>query len=265
MPYKFIDYTLHDYELSDQRRCQFAKIVFNSPPVNSLSPTLLSSLSDAINQAHEEGCRAILFTGAGKTFVAGADISVMQTFSPKEAAEFIEKGQAIMNKLENSALITLAAINGFALGGGLELALACDIRILSDKATVGLPEVGLGVVPAFGGTQRLSRVVGEGNAKYFILTGNHITPEQALRTGIAQEVVPHDQLLAKSEMKIKKILSNGPLAVSSAKYLVHSSFDAQLEQGFLNEKEHFCKLFEAGEANEGLSAFIEKRNPNFLN
>ncbi len=265
MDYKFLDYTLHDCTLSERRRCRFAKIIFNSPPVNAISSTLLSNLSDAIDQAEEDACRAVLFTGAGKTFVAGADISVMKVFSSKEAKDFIEKGQAIMNKIENSHLVTLAAINGFALGGGLELALSCDIRILSDKATVGLPEVSLGVIPAFGGTQRLSRMLGEGNAKYFILTGNHITSTQALSVGIAQEIVPHEQLLVESEMRIKEILSNGPLAVSSAKHLVHSSFDTELEQGFLNEKEHFCKLFETGEANEGLSAFIEKRKPNFSN
>ena len=266
MTYQLLHFELSDIEFSDGRKSKLAKITLNSPPLNILSFSLLSDLSNALKQAEEEKCRAILITGGdSKAFIAGADISTMKKFSPHEAEDLIDQGQKIINKFENSSMITLAAINGFALGGGLELALACDIRILSEKATLGLPEVGLGVIPAFGGTQRLARLIGSGDAKYLILTGNYITADEAFRLGLAQVVAPHEKLLLESKKIIKKILTNGPLAVTLSKDLINSSFDIEFKQGLKNEKEYFSKLFQSGEAKEGLSAFTEKRSPKFKN
>ena len=256
-------YEILSFELSGEKDARFAEIVFNSPPVNAISPSLLSEFSNAIDQAEQESCRAILLTGEGKAFIAGADISVMKSFSPEQANEFIVRGQTVINQLEQSTLITLAAINGFTLGGGLELALACDIRILSDKATIGLPEVSLGVIPAFGGTQRLSRMVGEGNAKYFILTGNHITPDQALSTGIVQEVVPHEQLLVESKKRIQKILTNGPLAVSAAKKLVHSSLIHPLKKAYRTKKNTFVSYLNLVKQMRAYLLLLKKENQTF--
>ena len=263
MGYKLIQLEKSVVKLPNEKETTLAKITLNAPPVNALSPALLTEMSQVIQQVEKEQGSVLIITGAGKSFIAGADISVMKDFSKEQAQEFGQMGQEIINQFANSHLITIAAINGFALGGGLEFALACDIRIFSDKAVVGLPEVGLGVVPAFGGTQRLPRIIGEGNAKYFTITGSQITPDEALRMGITQKITTPESLMKEAEGVACEILAKGPQAVRSVKKLVQSSFEHDLPKGFSQERETFAELFHIKEANEGLTAFVEKRPARF--
>ena len=234
--------------------------------MNALNEQVLSELQTTMTElAADPAIRVVILTGAGeKAFVAGADIAVMQTFGPEQAQGFARKGHAAMNAVAESNLITIAAINGFALGGGMELALACDLRIAARDAKLGLPEVTLGLIPGFGGTQRLSRLVGSGLALEVILTGDMFDVERAAGMGLVNRVCePGETLQAARDLAGRILKHRGPAAQRAARAAVHCGGDLTMDKALDMEIASFAELFKADEAREGLSAFLEKRKPNF--
>ena len=232
--------------------------------LNALNPELLKELEEAWKSLETSGCRLALLTGAGKAFVAGADIGHMAEFSAAQALEFARTGHRVMNCIAESRIISLAAINGFALGGGLELALACHIRIAAESARVGLPEVGLGIIPGFGGTQRLSRLIGTGKALRVILSGELFTAAQALAMGIVEEVTADGELIGRCEAIARSILDHrSHLAQQSALTLVRQGLDLPLGQALEQEAKAFSDLFNTQHPRTGMTAFLGKRKPEF--
>jgi enoyl-CoA hydratase len=233
--------------------------------LNALNTETLLELSKAMHELsfENENVRVIILTGEGKAFVAGADIAAMKDMLPLEARKFSELGQRIFHFIATQEKPVIAAVNGFALGGGCELALACDIRIASDKAKLGQPEVNLGVIPGFAGTQRLSRLVGMAKAKEMIFTGDMVDAQTAFSIGLVNQVVPADQLMNVCMELANKIASKGPTAVKLAKTVINRGIQADLATGSAYEKEAFGLCFATGEPKEGMSAFLEKRKPNW--
>ena len=229
--------------------------------LNTLTNATLDELEVAIDALDKDAeIRAVLITGAGeRAFVAGADIKELANLTVSTGHLQAERGQNVFRKIEKCGKPVLAAINGFALGGGLELALACHLRVSSDTAKLGLPEVGLGIIPGYGGTQRLSKLVGRGKATELILTGRHIDAVEAFRIGLVNHIVPPDQVLSKSEELLKEIVTKGPLAVRHALFAVDQGLDLDLDKGLSLEATLFGLLFATSDTREGLSAFIEKR------
>jgi enoyl-CoA hydratase len=208
--------------------------------------------------------RALVVTGAGdKAFVAGADIAAMSRLGPVEARLFAELGHRVMERLERLPIPTVAAVNGYALGGGCELALACDLVYASEKARFGQPEVSLGIIPGFGGTQRLTRRVGPSRALEMVMTGDTYDAARAKEFGLALDVVPPERLLDHAREQARKIAAKGPLAVSQAKRVVHAGQDADLRTANELERQAFAALFGSEDAKEGMRAFLEKRPPVF--
>lgn len=243
---------------------QIQLLKINRPnALNALNAQVLTEIENCVDNLEKTSTRILIVTGEGKAFVAGADISEMKGLNSKEAKEFSQKGQKVFNKLDLSPIVSIAAINGFALGGGLELALACDIRIATATAKIGLPEVSLGLIPGFGGTQRLTRLIGTGLALELILTGGMFNAEEGLRMGILNKVVEPEQLLPTALEIARSILSRGRLAVQRAKITAKKGFDFTLGNGLEMEAEEFGNLFDGAESKEGMSAFLEKRKPNF--
>jgi enoyl-CoA hydratase len=233
--------------------------------LNALNTETLSELRKAMHalSLDNENVRVILLTGEGKAFVAGADISEMKGMSALQAREFSKLGQGVFNFIATQEKPVIAAINGFALGGGCELVLACDIRVASDKAKFGQPEVNLGVIPGFAGTQRLSRLVGVAKAKELIFTGDMIDVQTAHSIGLVNRVVPANQLMTICMDLANKIASKGPSAVKLAKTVINKGIQADLSTGTSYEAEAFGLCFATGEPKEGMSAFLEKRKPNW--
>lgn len=232
--------------------------------LNALNSQVLSELKECLQSLDKNQIRVLIVQGAGdKAFVAGADIKEMLDLKPSEAQQFSKRGQYIFSILEELPFPVIAIVQGFALGGGLELALACDILILSQKAKVGLPEVSLGLLPAFGGTQRLSRTVGLYKAKEMIFTGEFYSAQEALAMGLANKVVAPEELLATAEKIAEVIKTRGPMAVAESKKLIHKSRDLNMEEGLKLEAKKFSDLFHHEESREGMAAFIEKRKPQF--
>jgi len=241
-------------------------ITINRPNVlNALNTETIEELNKAIDDlAGISEVKVNIITGAGeKAFVAGADISYMQSFTPLKAKEFARQGQALFSKIENLQKPVIAAVNGFALGGGCELAMACDIRVASEKAKFGQPEVGLGLIPGFGGTQRLSRLVSPGMAKEILFTGDMYDAQMALRIGLVNHVVPSAELLDFCKAMAKRIASKGPVAVSLTKEAVNDGLEMDLEKAFTHEADLFALTFTTNDHVEGISAFLEKRKPQF--
>jgi enoyl-CoA hydratase len=208
--------------------------------------------------------RALVVTGAGdKAFVAGADIAAMSRLGPVEARAFAELGHRVLARLEALPVPTIAAVNGWALGGGCELALACDLVYASEKARFGQPEVALGIIPGFGGTQRLARRIGIGRALEMILTGDPVDAAKAKEIGLALEVLPPEGLLEHARAQARKIASRGPLAVAQAKRAIQAGQDADLGVGNELERQAFAALFGTEDAREGMKAFLEKRPAAF--
>jgi enoyl-CoA hydratase len=239
-----------------------AILTLNRPKaLNALNSRTISEL-DAVLQAEAraEGVRAVVLTGAGdKAFVAGADIAEMSAMSPLQARAFAELGQRAFARLEALPIPTIAAVNGYALGGGGELALACDLVYASERARFGQPEVNLGLVPSWGGTQRLARRVGTMRALEIVLTGEHYDAVRAKEMGLCLEVLPPEKLLPHAIAKAKVIASRGPLAVATAKHALRTGADAGLAQGLALEAEAFGLVFATEDAREGTRAFVEKR------
>lgn len=243
-----------------------AVLTVNRPKaLNAMNQATLAELKAAMEALDADpGVGVVIVTGAGeKAFVAGADIGEMADFGPARAEEHARKGQAAVAAFESAAKPVIAAVNGYALGGGLELALACDIRLASDNAQMGLPEVSLGVIPGFGGTQRLARVVGEGRAKELVLTGRRVKADEALAMGLVNKVVPQAQLLEAAKEMARAILANGPVAVRLAKEVIHEGLGTDFAHGLLLEQKAFGLAFATHDQKEGMKAFTEKRKPSW--
>lgn len=243
-------------------------LTLNRPEaLNALNANLLNELADAFRQISEmsfEDVRALIITGAGeKSFVAGADIKEMTNMNEDQAVQFAKRGQSIFHEMNLLKIPVVAAVNGFALGGGLELALACDFIVASENAKFGLPEVSLGLIPGFGGTVRLTRAIGIRRAREMTFSGEVITSEQALRIGLVNQVVPQAELLQTVIKKIDLILTRSPLAISEAKKSINQAFDLETEPALDNEAHLFGALFNSADTKEGTQAFIEKRKPIF--
>jgi enoyl-CoA hydratase len=238
----------------------------NRPKVlNALNRATLLEIQRALKELEKDpGVRVLIITGEGeKAFVAGADISEMAPMNPKEAFEFSKLGHETLRLLEEFPSPVIAAVNGYALGGGLELVLACDIILASENARLGLPEVTLGICPGFGGTQRLPRLIGKARAKELIFTGEMIDAKKAYEYGIVNKVVPQDKLLDEAKEIARKIAKNGPLAVRTAKRLVEMGLETSLRNGEAMEMEAWANLFATEDQKEGMRAFLEKRKPEF--
>jgi enoyl-CoA hydratase len=232
--------------------------------LNALDGQVIEEIGQALLELEAEGPRAIVVTGAGeRAFIAGADIRVMSVMDPIEAKRFSEIGHAALALLDRSPIPTIAAVNGYALGGGCEVALACDIRIAAENATFGFPEVGLGILPGLGGTQRLPRLIGPALAKELIFTGRRVGAEEAREIGLANRVVGQGEALVAAKGLAAEISSNGPLAVRHAKAATNRALDADLISGLEYEADQFALLFATEDAREGMNAFGEKREPEF--
>ncbi len=241
-----------------------ATITVNRPKaLNALNSDVLDGIRAAV-EGLPESAQGILLTGAGeKAFVAGADIAQMVDFGADEAETFSRRGQQAFQALAEFNGPVVAAINGFALGGGLELAMACDILSASEKARLGLPETTLAVIPGFGGTQRLPRRVGPGVAKRLLFTGDMIRADEALRIGLVDAVVAPDDLMSEAQALLGKALSNGPVAVAESKRLVDAGLDMPLEDAIAMEAVAFGAVFATKDQKEGMRAFLDKRSPEF--
>ncbi|MBX5483586.1 MAG: enoyl-CoA hydratase/isomerase family protein [Myxococcaceae bacterium] len=233
--------------------------------LNALNTKTLTELAAALESiAADKAVRALVITGAGeKAFVAGADIAEMADLTPDDARRFSELGHRVLLELEALPIPTIAAVNGFALGGGCELMLACDLAYASEKARLGLPEVTLGVIPGFGGTQRLTRLVGRQRAKELIFTGDMIDAVRAKEVGLVLDVVAPERLLPHCQEVAAKIASRGPVAVAQAKRVIESGADADLRAACELERQAFGLLFGTRDQKEGMKAFMEKRKPAF--
>ncbi len=242
-----------------------ALVTLNRPQaLNALNDELLEALDRTFaDLAHDHTVRAVILTGEGKAFVAGADIRAMANMTPPQAREFALKGQAVLTRIADFDAVVIAAVNGFALGGGCELAMACDIRIASERAKFGQPEVGLGIMPGFGGTQRLPRLVGRGHARQMLFTGEVIAADRALQIGLVQEVVAPEALLERCTQIARLIASRGPMAVLLCKQAVNIGIEVDLEKGLQTEAALFGETFATSEQKEGMTAFLEKRPARF--
>lgn len=242
-----------------------AIVTLNRPKVlNALNTETLNELHEIFTQLDSDtGVRVIIITGSGKAFIAGADISEMNTYSPEEARAFSQLGHKTMDAIQNTGKPVIAAINGFTLGGGLELALSCDILIASDKAVLGLPEVNLGLIQGFGGTQRLPRLIGKARAKELIFTGEALKAQKACEIGLVNRVVPQEELLPEAEKVAQLISAKGPVALTLAKRAIESGYDVPLSEGCKKEIDAFVESFSSQDRDEGIKAFLEKRKPVF--
>jgi len=244
-----------------------ATVAFNRPKaLNAMNPETTRELKDAIVKCIEdEGIRVVVLTGAGdRAFVAGADIPAMQAMEPSEAMFIMERGHELLRLIETMSKPAIAAINGFALGGGLEIALACDIRFASENAVFGAPEILLGIIPGWGGTQRLPRLIGMGLAKEMVLGGGQIDAKRAYEIGLVNRVYPADQLMAETNKFAAKLAGLPAFAVKMAKYAMNFGADASLDTA--NRVEIACcsNCFSTRDQKEGMKAFLEKRKPAFV-
>jgi len=251
------------YEVRDK----IAYITINRPKMlNALSGVVLDELEAAFTQASKDnGVMAIILTGEGKAFVAGADIAEMNKLTAIEGKAMMARGHSVMNFIESIGKPVIAAVNGFALGGGCELAMACDMRIASENAKFGQPEVNLGIIPGFGGTLRLPRLVGKGMAKYLIMTGEMINAEEAVRIGLAEKVVPAEELIATAEKVAKTIMEKAPIAIAVAKSTIDVGYELSMSAASQLEIEACVAPFSSEDRKEGMGAFVEKRPAKFNN
>lgn len=247
------------------REDRLALVTINHPPVNALNKQVMDELEAAFVDLAEDGSvGAVIVTGAGeKAFVAGADISEFPSLNSANGEKLSRRGQLIFQRIADFPAPVIAAVNGFALGGGLELALACDIRVMTENAKVGLPEVTLGIFPGYGATQRLPRFIAVGKAKELIFTGEMIDAAEAYRIGIADHLAAPGEALLKAKELAAKILKRGPLAVRLAKQAVNHGLEQTLAQGQKTEALFFGMLCGTEDQKEGARAFLEKRPPQF--
>lgn len=233
--------------------------------LNALNQAVISGLMEAFKQAEQNPkVHCVVLTGAGsKAFVAGADIAEIKTLNQESAAAFLQKGNDLMNFIQNLGKPVIASINGFALGGGCELALACSLRVASKTAQLGLPEIGLGLIPGYGATQRLTRLIGHGRALEMMLSGAMISADQARNWGLVNQVAESDELEAAVEKLAGRLARSAPLAMRAILRTVNASHDLELSQGLALEQVHFAEICSTEDMEEGTSAFLEKRRPEF--
>ncbi|MBQ4481789.1 MAG: enoyl-CoA hydratase/isomerase family protein [Lachnospiraceae bacterium] len=247
-----------DYEVKGN----YAVITINrEKALNALNSEVLEDLEKTVDGIDTETIRAVVLTGAGeKSFVAGADIGEMSTLTKAEGEAFGKKGNDIFRKIETFPIPFIAAINGFALGGGCEISMSCDIRIASENAVFGQPEVGLGITPGFGGTQRLARIVGPGMAKQLIYTARNIKADEALRIGLVNAVYPAGELMAEAEKLASIIASNAPIAVRACKKAINEGLELPMEEAVALEEKLFGSCFESWDQKEGMANFMRKKD-----
>jgi enoyl-CoA hydratase/carnithine racemase len=257
---EFIRYTIED---------RVAMLVIDHPPVNALNPQTLTELSEALDELNANpAVKAIVITGGGQlAFIAGADLGVIggivKSRNLAEGTAMIELGQTVFNKIENSNKPVIAAINGVCLGGGLELAMACHMRVCGDRARLGQPEINLGIIPGWGGTQRLPRIVGAAKATELILTGDQITAQQAMQLRLVNMVVPGGEVMRQAKGLAAKIANKGAVSVAAALTAIRAGLDADLPVGLAAERAQFDIVTASDDALEGVSAFLEKREAKF--
>ena len=253
-------FTLQTEYLKYQEEADFGILYINKPQsLNALNTQILEELDQILFSIDTNKIRVLILTGEGeKSFVAGADISEMSEFTKELAHSFSKKGNDIFRKLETFPIPIIAAINGYALGGGLEIALSCDIRICSENAIFGQPEVSLGITPGFGGTQRLSRIIGVGMAKQLIYTAQNIKAEEALKIGLVNAIYPQNELLNEAKKLALTIAKNGPNAVKKSKKAINEGMNVDIEKGMQIEEELFKECFETSEQIERMKSFLEK-------
>ena len=243
---------------------QVVIVTLKAPALNALGEPVLQALAAAIEQARGMRPRCAILTSADeRAFSAGADIASMKAMTQAQAAAYARLGQGTFDALEALACPVIAAVNGFALGGGCELALACDFIYASDKIKIGQPEVKLGVLPGFGGTQRLARRIGLGRARELIYTGRQLGSDEALRIGLVNEVWPRAELMERTLERARLIAANGPRSVAAGKRTINAGWDEPLSAGLAREAAAFAECFESAEQQEGMTAFLERRSAVF--
>jgi enoyl-CoA hydratase len=241
-------------------------ITFNRPKaLNAINQNVLDECNDALDKIEHDGSvRVLILTGEGeKAFVAGADISHMVKFSPLEARKFSRAGQELLFRLERLPIPVIACVNGYALGGGAEIAMGCDFIYASEKAKLGQPEINLGIIPGFGGTQRLCRSVGKAMAKELCMTGAMISAQEAREIGLVNKVFPSDQLWEETMKTAKLLVSKGRVSLKAVKDCVERGYDVDLRDGCFMEMDAFALCMTSPDAKEGMEAFLEKRSPDF--
>ena len=258
MTYKTVKYEVNGH---------IAKITINRPEaLNALNSEVLDELDILVEEIKKDkDLRCLIITGEGRSFVAGADIKEMSTLTPIEGKEFGAKGLSVFRKIESLPIPVIAQINGFALGGGCELAMSCDFRIASEKALFGQPEVGLGITPGFAGTQRLQRLVGPGFAKYLIYTANNIKADKAYEIGLVQEVVEADKLEERVNELANKIAGNAPIAVRASKEAINVGGQVDIDSAIKVEENLFALTFSSEDQKAGMEAFLNKGKAEFKN
>ena len=241
---------------------KIAVITINRPEaLNALNSQVLDDLGAAFDSIDVNVVRAVVLTGAGdKSFVAGADIGEMSTLTKAEGEAFGKKGNDVFRKIEEFPIPVIAAVNGFALGGGCEISMSCDIRICSENAMFGQPEVGLGITPGFGGTQRLARLIGAGMAKQLIYTARNIKADEAYRIGLVNAVYPQEELLAAAEKMASQIAANAPIAVRACKKAINDGLQTDIDAALVIEEKLFGSCFESEDQREGMANFLRKKD-----
>ena len=256
-----------EFVLYEQKGAVGIITISREKALNALNSDVLGELDKTLDAVDLEETRCIILTGAGqKSFVAGADIAAMSSMTKEEGETFGKYGNDIFRKLETFPIPVIAAVNGFALGGGCEISMSCDIRICSDNALFGQPEVGLGITPGFGGTQRLARLVGAGMAKQMIYTARNIKADEALRIGLVNAVYTQEELMPAAEKMAAGIAKNAPIAVRNCKKAINEGLQVDMDQAIVVEEKLFGGCFESYDQKEGMAAFLEKRKVEaFLN
>ncbi len=243
-----------------------ATLLINHPPANTLTLELLAELSNVVDVlAKDDAVKAVVLTGTGRFFIAGADIRVLASIpSSREGETIALQGQAILNTIEVFEKPVIAAINGVCLGGGLELAMCCHIRLAAEGSRLGQPEINLGIMPGFGGTQRLPRIIGQSKATELILTGDPISAQEAKALGLVSQVVPPEDLLRQAQGMARNMASKGQVALRASLQAIRKGVELDLRDGLALEARLFGGLCDTDDKREGLAAFIEKRQPRFL-
>ena len=236
-------------------------LTINRPEaLNALNSTVIGDLEQAITEVEKDAeLGALIITGEGRSFVAGADIGEQLPLDVAGGRKWGQRGSALMRRIEKLEIPTIAAVNGFALGGGCELSMSCDIRICADTAVFGQPETGLGITPGFGGTQRLARLVGPGMAKQLIYTAKNIKADEALRIGLVNAVYPAEELMPAAEKMASTIAKNAPIAVRACKKAINEGLEVKMDDAIVIEEKLFGSCFETADQKEGMGAFLEKR------
>lgn len=256
-------YIMYNYLKIEQNGAVTTLTISAPKTLNALNSNILNELGEAIDNL-PFGTRCLIITGDGeKSFVAGADISEMADLNEDEGLAFGKRGAAVFRKIETLDIPVIAAVNGFALGGGCELALACDIRICSTNARFGQPEVGLGIIPGFSGTCRLAKIVGMGMAKQLIFTGKNIKANEALRIGLVNAVYEQSELMAEALQLAESICSNAPVAVAYAKKCINQEYDLSADDAISLENDYFGKCFATDDQKNGMKAFLTKAKYEF--